>query len=76
LDLFAPPSTASSIILASINPLRWNGLSAWEKFLQAEEERERLECGEEAEELLDVDAEGEVDPDIVSSSPRFDTSSY
>lgn len=43
--------------------------------MQAEEERERLECGEEAKELLDVDAEGEVDPDIVSSSSRFNISS-
>ncbi|OAX34878.1 hypothetical protein K503DRAFT_868626 [Rhizopogon vinicolor AM-OR11-026] len=83
LDLFTPPSTTSSIILTSIDPVRWNGLYAFEVFLRAEAERERLECGEE--DLLDVDAEGELDPDIssstlplcasIGSSPQSQTSS-
>jgi len=75
IDLFAPPSTTSSIILTGINPVRWNGLYAFEKFLQAEAERERHECGAVVEELLDVDAEGDVDPDIVCLRPSY-ISSY
>jgi len=62
IDLFAPPSAASSIILTGIEVTRWNGILAFEKFLKAEEEQERLERGVEEE---DADAEGEVDPDIV-----------
>jgi hypothetical protein len=65
IDLFAPPSAASSIILTGIEVTRWNGILAFEKFLKAEEEQERLERGVEEE---DADAEGEVDPDISSST--------
>ncbi|KAG1843268.1 hypothetical protein DFJ58DRAFT_804715 [Suillus subalutaceus] len=59
----------SSIILTGIEVTRWNGILAFEKFLKAEEEQERLERGVGEE---DVDAEGEVDPDILSphSPPR------
>ncbi|KAG1727496.1 hypothetical protein EDB19DRAFT_1749935 [Suillus lakei] len=60
IDLFAPSSATSSIILTGIEITRWNGI------LAAEEEQERLERGVLEEELLDVDAEGEVDPDISS----------
>jgi hypothetical protein len=66
VDLFAPPSATSSIILTGITPVRWNGLFAFDKFLQAEAERERLEYGDVTEELPDADA-GELDPDLVSS---------
>jgi hypothetical protein len=69
IDLFAPPSAASSIILTGIEVTRWNGILAFEKFLKAEEEQERLERGVEEE---DADAEGEVDPDIVCSFLRLD----
>jgi hypothetical protein len=67
IDLFAPPSATSSIILTGIEVTRWNGILAFERFLKAEEEQERLERGMGEEELLDIDAEGQVDPDIVCS---------
>ncbi|KAG0693805.1 hypothetical protein DFH29DRAFT_375591 [Suillus ampliporus] len=60
VDLFAPPSATSFIILTGIEIGRWNGLFAFQKFLKAEEEQERLERGGEEEEFLDVDGEGEV----------------
>jgi hypothetical protein len=66
VDLFALPSATSSIILTGITPVRWNGLFAFDKFLQAEAERERLEYGDVTEELPDADT-GELDPDLVSS---------
>ncbi|KAG2139250.1 hypothetical protein DEU56DRAFT_324469 [Suillus clintonianus] len=66
IDLFAPPSAASSIILTGIELTRWNNILAFEKFLKAEEEQERLKRGGDEEELLGLDAEGEVDPDISS----------
>lgn len=65
IDLFAPPSATSSIILTGIEVTRWNGILAFERFLKAEEEQERLERGV-GEEVLDIDAEGEVDPDVSS----------
>ncbi|KAG1845401.1 hypothetical protein C8R48DRAFT_444205 [Suillus tomentosus] len=65
IDLFAPPSATSSIILTGIEVTRWNGILAFERFLKAEEEQERLER-DVGEEVLDVDAEGEVDPDVSS----------
>ncbi|KAG2152598.1 uncharacterized protein EDB93DRAFT_1102927 [Suillus bovinus] len=67
IDLFAPPSAISSIILTGIAVTRWNGIFAFEKFLKAEEEQERLERGV-GKEVLDVDADGELDPDISSST--------
>ncbi|KAG2340311.1 hypothetical protein BDR05DRAFT_967081 [Suillus weaverae] len=66
IDLFAPPLTTSSIILTGIEVTRWNGILAFERFLKAEEEQERRERGVGEAELLDIDAEGEVDPDMSS----------
>ncbi|KAG2039297.1 hypothetical protein BDR03DRAFT_998923 [Suillus americanus] len=65
IDLFGLSSATSSIILTGIEVTRWNGILAFEKFLRAEEEQERLERGVGEE---DVDAEGGVDPDISSST--------
>ena len=72
LDLFAPPSQTSLIILTGFEITRWNGLFAFENFLKAEAEQERLERGEEEEDILDVDAERDVDLDLVRSFSRFD----
>ncbi|KAF8552133.1 hypothetical protein OG21DRAFT_1511845 [Imleria badia] len=61
--------------MGSIETLRWNRVGAFEKYLKAEEERERAARGDE-EDPEDEDAEGELDPDISSSTlPLYELSS-
>ena len=50
--------------MGSIQTLRWNRVGAFEKYLKAEEEKEREARGDE-EDHEDEDAEGELDPDMV-----------
>lgn len=49
--------------MGSIETLRWNRIGAFDKFLKAEEEKERVARGEEADEEDETD--GELDPDMV-----------
>ena len=50
--------------MGSIETLRWNRVGAFERYLKAEEEKERAARGND-EEDEEEDAEGELDPDMV-----------
>jgi hypothetical protein len=50
--------------MGSIETLRWNRIGAFERYLKAEEEKERAARGNVVDDE-DEDAEGELDPDMV-----------
>ncbi|KAH0834679.1 hypothetical protein J3R83DRAFT_10203 [Lanmaoa asiatica] len=61
--------------MGDIKTLRWNRIGAFERYLKAEEEKERAARGNEVDED-DEDAEGELDPDMSSSTlPLYELSS-
>lgn len=51
--------------MGSIETLRWNRLGAFEKYLEVEEEKERVARSNLVED--EEEAEGELDPDMVGS---------
>jgi len=50
--------------MGNIETLRWNRIGTFERYLKAEEEKERAARGNEVDDE-DEDAEGELDPDMV-----------
>ncbi|KAG9311897.1 hypothetical protein JVU11DRAFT_8158 [Chiua virens] len=59
--------------MGSVETLRWNRIGAFERYLKAEEEKERATRGNEVDE---EDPEGELDPDISSATlPLYELSS-
>ncbi|KAF9226199.1 hypothetical protein BS17DRAFT_776871 [Gyrodon lividus] len=72
LSLSDPDET---LRMGSIETLRWNRIGAYEKYLKAEAEKERMARGDQAEEE-DDDAEGELALDASSSTlPLYELSS-
>lgn len=63
LSLADPDGT---LRMGSIETLRWNRTGAFEKYLKAEEEKERAARPNVVEDEED-DADGELDPDLVGS---------
>ena len=61
LSLSDPDGT---LRMGSIETLRWNRIGAFERYLKAEEEKERAARGNIVDDE-DEDAEGELDPDMV-----------
>ena len=61
LSLSDPDGT---LRMGSIETLRWNRIGAFERYLKAEEEKERAARGNEGDDE-EEDAEGELDPDMV-----------
>ncbi|KAH7882246.1 hypothetical protein F5I97DRAFT_1931447 [Phlebopus sp. FC_14] len=65
LSLSDPEGT---LCLGFIQTLRWNRLGAYDRYLKAEAEKERATRGDEEQDDEDDDAEGELDPDMSSST--------
>lgn len=63
LSLSNPDGT---LRMGSIETLRWNRIGAFEKYLKAEEEKERAARGNSVGDE-EEDGEGELDPDMVGS---------
>ena len=61
LSLSDPDGT---LRMGSIETLRWNRIGAFDRYLKAEEEKERAARGS-VDEDEDEDADGELDPDMV-----------
>lgn len=66
LSLSNPDGT---LRMGSIETLRWNRIGAFERYLKAEEEKERAARGNEEVDDEEEDAEGELDPDMVCTLP-------
>ncbi|KAG8216324.1 hypothetical protein J3R82DRAFT_6394 [Butyriboletus roseoflavus] len=72
LSLSDPDGT---LRMGSIETLRWNRIGAFNRYLKAEEEKERAARGDKGDDE-DEDAEGELDPDMSSSTlPLYELSS-
>ncbi|KAN0085656.1 hypothetical protein V8E55_006790 [Tylopilus felleus] len=72
LSLSDPKGT---LRMGSIETLRWNRVGAFERYFKAEEEKEHAARGNEQDDE-DEDTEGELDPDMSSSTlPLYEMSS-